>query len=99
MYNKLSSKFYVFEPITDNEIKNETRSKKKYDRAYDISVIFFKLSIMYVLSLLRKLFNMCVLSGIYSENFKLIRIIPMYKKGSQNEVSNHRPIGGLVNLS
>ena len=42
---------------------------------------------------------MCVLSGVYPENFKLTRITPVYKKGSQNEISNYRPIGGLVNLS
>ena len=86
-----------FEPISDNEMKNQIRSIKKDGWTYDISAKFLMLSIMP--SLLRKLFNMCVLSGIYPEIFKSTRISPVYKKGSQNLISYHRPIGGLVNLN
>ena len=40
---------------------------KKNGGTYDMSAKFLKLSIIYLPSLLRKLFNMSVISGIYPD--------------------------------
>ena len=41
----------------------------------------------------------CVDHEVYPELFKLARVSPIYKKGSKSDVSNHRPISILCNLS
>ena len=44
---------------------------------------------------LRVIFNTCFLTGIVPDKFKLARVIPVFKKGSQTNLSNHRPISLL----
>ena len=41
------------------------------------------------------LFNCPFLTGIVHDQFKLARVIPIYKKGSKSTISNNRPISLL----
>ena len=42
---------------------------------------------------------MCLSTGIHPEKFKIVHVIPIYKKGSRLLVSNYRPISLLSNLN
>ena len=45
------------------------------------------------------LFNSCMLSGIFPDELKIAKVIPLYKSGSSNLVFNYRPISILPTLS
>ena len=42
-----------------------------------------------------KLYNSCISLGSFPSCLKIGRIIPVYKKGSKNGVSNYRPVSAL----
>ena len=44
---------------------------------------------------LQVIFNTSFLTGIVPDKFKLARVIPVFKKGSQTNLSNYRPISLL----
>ena len=48
---------------------------------------------------LADLFNSCVVAGVFPDYFKEAKITPVFKKGSQKEILNYRPIGILLNLA
>ena len=41
------------------------------------------------------IFNRSILSGIYPRVFKIARVVPVFKSGSENDVNNFRPISTL----
>ena len=45
--------------------------------------------------LLTKIFNKCVLGGIYPDCLKTARVRPIFKGGNKNDTSNYRPISIL----
>ena len=58
-----------------------------------------KLCGVFVCNILSDLFNFCVQFGTYPEKFKIADVVPVYKKGSRDELCNHRPISTLPNLT
>lgn len=48
---------------------------------------------------LTKLFNLCIYNGIYPSSFKVIKVIPIFKKGSVDDPNNYRPISLIPILS
>ena len=44
---------------------------------------------------LQIIFNASFLTGIVPERFKLARVLPVFKKGSQASLNNYRPISLL----
>ena len=48
---------------------------------------------------LTHIFNLSLTSGIFPEKIKLSEVIPLYKKGHKDQVTNYRPISLLVTLS
>ena len=44
-------------------------------------------------------FNLSFSSGVFSDKLKIAKILPVFKKGSKLESSNHRPISFLSNLN
>ena len=54
------------------------------------------ITIFYVISVpLASLFNTSISSGVVPEKFKVANVVPVYKKDSQTNVSNYRPISLL----
>ena len=41
------------------------------------------------------LFNNCMYAGVFPDVLKIARVIPLYKSGDKNEISNYRPISLL----
>ena len=48
---------------------------------------------------LTKIFNLSFETGLFPDQLKIARVVPIYKKGSRLMVSNYRPISLLSNLN
>ena len=72
---------------------------KGWGGLHDIPVTFSKFCDSYVAHHITFLFNLCVFFGTFPESFKKSRITPIFKKGSQSDIKNYRPICILSNLN
>ena len=43
----------------------------------------------------KKLFNLAISTGVYPDNLKIAKVIPIFKKGNSTSVNNYRPISIL----
>ena len=82
-----------------NEISLEISSMKNSNRNDDISSKFLKLCIVPVSNILSDLFNQCMMEGVFPDALKIAKVTPVFKKGAKTEISNHRPISVLSNIS
>ena len=46
-----------------------------------------------------RIFNQCITNYIFPECFKIVKVIPLYKKGDKTDPHNYRPIRLLSSLS
>ena len=60
-----------------------------------ISNYIVKSSIKIVSPILTKLFNQCMVEGIFPEMLKIACIVPLFKGGEKSEATNYRPISLL----
>ena len=65
------------------------------NKSSDFSVRALKLVKHQIAPLLAKLFNDCMYSGVFPAELKLAKVIPLFKGGKINIVSNYRPISIL----
>lgn len=56
---------------------------------------FIKLSSSILAPALTKIFNLSINAGIYPNNLKIAKVIPIFKKGDQTSINNYRPISIL----
>ena len=90
------SSFYLF-PNTNIEIEDELSNlnTSKATGPYSIPTKLLKI-LMYIISgPLATLFNYSLSSGTVSSKLKVVRIIPIHKKGPRTVKSNYRPISLL----
>ena len=94
--NPVSNTFYLF-PITPSEVETQISNLKPGKSAdpYSLPVNILKI-IRNVISVpLASLLNTSISSGVVPEKFKVANVVPVYKKDSQTNVSNYRPISLL----
>ena len=89
------------DPITPTEIKQlinklPAKDSSGYDNISNNLLKHIKDS---VVSPLTYIFNLSLSNGVFPTNMKLAEIIPLYKKGAKNEVTNYRPISLLITMS
>ena len=48
-----------------------------------------------LIPILTKLFNKCIVAGVYPESLKIARVKPIFKGGNRNDTSSYRPISIL----
>ena len=88
----------VFDDIETSEIIHVIKDLHP-NKSSDISPRIFKLFTHIIASLLTTLFNNCLRSGIFADELKIARVIPLYKSGDKSDITNYRPISLLPVLS
>ena len=98
--NPCSSSIF-FQPIVESEIisivdkfKNDTSSG--FDHI-DVKVV--KKVIPFICKPLSQIFNMSMSTGLVPDNLKVAKVIPVFKSGSKECMSNYRPISVLTVFS
>ena len=61
----------------------------------DFSTKFIKLAAPLIAPSLEKLFNLSISTGVYPNNLKIAKVIPIFKKGDVTSVNNYKPISIL----
>ena len=64
-----------------------------------VDVFFVKAGAIVIAPILSILFNACFKFGIFPSNLKVAKIIPVFKSGEKNYVTNYRPISILSYFS
>ena len=88
-------------PVTANEIRNIIKSLKlKNSHGYDeVLPRFLKISLSYIISPVTYLRNKAISSGIFPSWLKFSQIVPIFKKGAKDKLTNYRPISLLIAFS
>jgi len=74
--------------------------KTKYSYGYDnISSALLKIIINEISPSLTLIINQCLSTGIFPDNLKIAKVIPVYKKGNAKLIDNYRPISLLPTIS
>ena len=95
------SKFYFFEPPTVNEIiacigSLNTNKTVGYD---SIPAYFLKVATPIIAPYLCFMIDYAFLNGIFPDNCKIAKVIPIHKKGKKDNPSNFRLISILTCIS
>ena len=96
--NNPSSSSIFLSPITSAEII-DIINKLDSRKSNNISPKLLKALSSSFSNVLFYLFNSCMLSGVFPDELKIAKVIPLYKSGSSNLMSNYRPISILPTLS
>lgn len=87
-------------PTTDEEIRMHIDSLKPSNNIYDcISANSLKKHKRVLSPLLSKMINDCFMLGVFPNELKCSRIVPIFKSGDPHNMSNYRPISILPSLS
>ena len=97
MKNRVSSTIFLTD-IEEHEIITLI-DKLNPNKSSDISPHVLKLFKMQLAPNLCKLFNNCMQTGVFPDELKIARVIPLFKNGNKNELSNYRPISLLPVIS
>ena len=97
MFNK---KFYCI-PTDDKEIiKIVGKFKNKLSSGHDeIPLKLLKFSIKSIVKPVVHIINSSLITGIFPDELKISKVVPVYKKGDKTDRSNYRPISVLPALS
>ena len=91
----------TFEKVNEDDIfkiinKMDNKSSSGYDGLSNKIIKTIKNEISKPLTLI---INQMITSGIFPDDLKIAKIIPLYKKGDINSITNYRPISLLPTLS
>ena len=100
--NKINiDKTFSFSHINITDVKREidNLNSKKATTNNNIPTKILKLTSDTISNIVHKLFNDCLESSSFPDNFKLADITPVLKKGSPLDKTNYRPVSVLPALS
>jgi len=84
-------------PVTENEVENVAKGLKNKSSAGidEISDCVVKQCIIRLKKPLTNIYNASLESGIFPDQLKIAKVIPVDKKGDKKNVQNYRPIALL----
>ena len=100
MGQSANQSMFLFETNAEEVAKIITNLENKKSTGHDdITVKFIKISSIYISELLAQVINISIKTGIYPDQLKIAKVIPIYKKGNHSDPSNYRPISILSNIN
>ena len=83
--------------INQKEIRDAIHNIKSSNSSGpdDITSSFVKISAPILIPALDRIFNLSISTGVYPDNLKVAKVIPIHKKGDSTSVNNYRPISIL----
>ena len=93
MKNRIESTFF-FEEIQSHEI-DRIIDQLNPNKSSDISPRILKLYKHELSTTFAVLFNNCMYAGIFPDVLKIARVVPLFKSGDKNKITNYRPISLL----
>lgn len=95
--NNNESSIGEVEELTDEELYKALKTLKPNKSAGfdEINVNVVLQVIELIFKPLKFIYNLSLQCGIFPQNLKIAKVIPLYKKGDRTEVSNYRPISIL----
>lgn len=82
--------------VTESEVGDVVLSyKSKRFHTNEIQPFLLCKVLDVICPVLCRLFNTCIRTGIYPDEFKIARVIPIYKAGDKFNVANYRPISTI----
>ena len=100
MGQSANQSMFLFETNAEEVAKIITNLENKKSTGHDdITVKFIKISSIYISELLARVINISIKTGIYPDQLKIAKVIPIYKKGNHSDPSNYRPISILSNIN
>ena len=88
-------------PVSENEVLNivsELKSKASRD-INDLSMVLVKSVIQDVVKPVTNICNLSLTTGIFPDDMKCAKVIPLFKTGCNRSFTNYRPISLLPQLS
>ena len=88
-------------PVSENEIITTVKScKPKHSKdCDDMSMYVVSKVIWPIVKPLAHIFNLSFTSGIFPEDMKIAKVIPLFKNGSKTDLTNYRPISIISQFS
>jgi len=101
LFSKPYLKSFYFDEIKEYEvIECLNKMQNSHSCGHDgVSSFLLKNSIKNISQPLTHLFNLSFSTGVFPDHFKLAKVIPIYKNGDKNLMSNYRPISLLPIIS
>ena len=93
MKNRVESTMYLTD-IESSEIDDIIKNLNS-NKSSDMSPKILKLFRHKLSPIFSNLFNNCMYAGVFPDQLKIARVIPLFKAGDRNDVSNYRPISLL----
>ena len=91
---------FVYMPVDTSEVVSGIKSlRSKSSHISCIPTFIFKSMAHIVSPLIACLINSSFLEGVFPDNLKIARVVPLYKAGSKQDVNNYRPISILNTMS
>ena len=83
-------------PTSEEEIRNIIKLLKNDSSGWDkISAKIIKISCSALLKPLCHIFNLSLFTGVFPDELKLAKVVPLYKAGDARKFSNYRPVSVL----
>ena len=62
---------------------------------FGIPIKYIKMTVDVILPVLTKIYNQCIITGLFPDVLKVVEVIPIHKAGPKGICSNYRPISLL----
>ena len=99
MVPRVPGRAFRFEHFSVDDVRSALLNLKKGPGADGLTPGFLREAIDSITEPLTSIFNRCLAEGVFPDNLKIARVLPLFKDGDQSIPGNYRPISLLNAIS